>query len=160
MKPSLFVAFVALLVLGGLSSARADVVGPPPASCPVGSTPSSSHSGPHCDPEPACTMDLMCGGGDACEEVRLCVVQVACGGRLPPDAGPCFEDHVVGVCSSSGACGEGTCRIQNACIVPGSARGGCACNVPSARASSGWRSLVGLLLLGTLLRARRSRARG
>lgn len=151
-----------LLAVMTASSARADAVGPPPSSCPVGSTPSASHAGPLCVPEPVCMTDLMCGGGEACEEVRLCVTQVACGGRIEPDAGPCFQNHVVGYCDGAGNCGVGTCEIFDACIPPGTAGGGgCGCTV-GGRAPSALAVLASLALVASAMsraRDRRSRYR-
>jgi hypothetical protein len=136
-------------------AARADAVEPPPDNCPAGSNPGSSHSGPLCSPRPVCLNDLMCESGDACEPVRLCVVQRACGGLRPPDAGPCFIDHAVGVCGADGSCSEGSCLIRDACVVPGSTSGGCSCSLASlstaSRGSSGLALLTTLSLFGLVL---------
>lgn len=140
-----------LIVLGLSSVARADVVGPPPASCPAGSEPSASHAGPHCDPGTSCTLSAMCGAGEACEAVGLCIQRVPCGGRLPPDAGPCFEDHVVGNCSAGGTCSTGTCEVRNVCVSPSSG-GGCACRAGRGHATL---AFVGLLGLAVALAVRR-----
>lgn len=143
---------LAVLSIASLSphGARADVVDPPPENCPAGTNPGSSHSGPICSPRPACMSDVMCGGGEACEEVRLCVVQRPCGGLLPPDAGPCFIDHAVGFCGADGSCGEGTCVIRDVCAAPGSTSGGgCGCSVtrgPSAIAIAAAFALLSLVL--------------
>jgi MYXO-CTERM domain-containing protein len=94
--------------------------------------------------------DLMCESGDACEPVRLCVVERACGGLRPPDAGPCFIDHAVGVCGGDGTCSEGSCLIRDACVVPGSSSGGCSCSIAS-RGPSGLWLLTTLSLFGLVL---------
>ena len=150
---------IALSLLASLlsSQAHADVVGPPPSSCPVGSTPSSSHSGPLCRPEPVCLADVMCGGGEACEEVRLCVVQVPCGGRIEPDAGPCFQDDVVGYCDGAGNCGTGTWETFDACIAPGSAGGGGGGGSVGGRSPTPLAVLAALALGASAMRRARDR---
>jgi hypothetical protein len=127
------------------AAGHADAVEGPPDNCPAGSDPATSHAGPHCRPRPSCMTDLTCDTGQACEEVRLCVVSVPCGGRGFPDSGPCFEPHVMGRCAADGSCAVGTCLIQNACIAPGSASGGCACGVMQRS-----RPVLPLLMVGAL----------
>lgn len=83
-------ALVALVLFA--SPARADVVMPPPDDCPAGTTPATSHTGPHCVLAPPCD-EAACSAGERCAPVRLCQTQVACGGWSVgnPD---CHETHV------------------------------------------------------------------
>lgn len=156
---------IAVLVLLTSSRAEADLVGPPPPSCPSGSTPSAIHTGPICTPASACTSAATCGDGETCEEVRVCVVQIACGFRdagldaTGLDAGevmPCTREHVTGACDASGACAEGTCEVFDACIGP-EAPAASGCIAGPARPTV---AAVSPMILGALwLVARRARRR-
>ena len=78
--------------------ARADAVGPPPADCPAGSFGDSCHGGPFCRPS-TCESDAACAGGEICQEVKVCVGGVQCGGGIetlddPPI--PTFVGRLVG----------------------------------------------------------------
>lgn len=147
--------FVALFVLGSSSLAHADAVDPPPASCPAGSTPGSSHSGPICHPSDDCTTDLSCTGTATCMAVMQCIEARACGGLRPPDSGPCTIEHVVGPCGAGGACATGTtCEARSICsTAPPSSSGGCACSA-GARGSSFGGAVAALLVAALAVRRR------
>jgi hypothetical protein len=134
-----------VLSLVSASVASADAVMPPPASCPEGSTPSTSHAGPHCSPSASCTMPATCGTGETCEAVGLCIERVACGGLMPPDAGPCFEEHVVDNCAVGGSCASGTCEVRSVCS-DASAGGGCGCRAGAGSAALGLSALAAVAL--------------
>jgi MYXO-CTERM domain-containing protein len=161
---------VASILLCGAASA--DVIGPPPARCPSGSVPASSHIGPFCHP-PRCTGSSRCEVvvglfgqklSGTCEERKLCVVTVTQQGGW---ASGHKVETVVDACDA-GTCAKGTCERLRVCvadvgrpspkpIVPASApvasgRKGCGCSV-GAPADSG--AAVIVLLLGVLLRRRR-----
>lgn len=144
------VLIAALLAAAGV---RADAVPPPPASCPPGSVPSTSHAGPHCRPAAECMLSATCAAGQACETIGLCIEEVPCGGRpLPIEAGVCTEPHVLGTCSATSACGAGRCELHDVCVPPSSARSGCACRAGRGGAVAG---LAGLGLVLAALAARR-----
>jgi hypothetical protein len=141
----------------GLGAARADVVGNPPSSCPAGSIPRTSHAGPTCEPVEACATGGVCPDGRSCVPIRQCIEQRACGGLREPDSGPCFIQHVTGLCGSDGSCASGTCTMRDVC--PGAAgvsSGGCGCHV--ATRSAGGLTLLALASLLGWLGARRSNA--
>lgn len=119
------IALVISLLALSPALAFADVVGPPPDSCPVGSTPATSHSGPFCTPMAECSSDSACGAGAACDTVLQCVETRACGGLQIPDAEPCTLENVVGPCSGAGTCATGECRTRRVC--GGAAGTGCGC---------------------------------
>ncbi len=112
--------------------AYADVVGPEPSSCPLGSRPSVAHSGPYCAPLPECTSDSACSAGAACMEVSQCIEIRGCGGRPYPDAEPCTLEHVVGPCGGDGSCATGTCTTRSVCTSGGGSDGGCGCSAAGA----------------------------
>lgn len=156
-RPS--VALVAAAVAVGLAlfahPARADVVGPPPDSCPLGSTPATGHSGPRCSPSADCTSDTACGTSSRCVDVMQCIETRACGGLMPPDSAPCTVEHVVGACDGAGACAVGVCRARRVCSPDAVGRGsGCSCRLGPARdpGTSVW---LAALALGFALVLRR-----
>lgn len=149
-------ALLAVLAVGSIASA--DVVGPPPASCPAGSTPSSSHSGPLCRPAPECTA-TSCASPARCMAVFQCIEERPCGGLLPPDSGPCTIDHVVGPCDSGGACSTGTCRARSVCSTAPTTGSGCSCRVGRTEASAGLGLGLLALALTLLLRPGLAQAR-
>jgi len=105
--------FVALV--GGVAGvARADVVMPPPASCPPGSQPQSSHAGPLCAPAADCHADAECTGGTRCVAVQHCVESRQCGGWSSGNPN-CHVETVAGDCGAGGACASGTCRERHVC---------------------------------------------
>lgn len=158
MRGALTSSFLALsLVLVATVTARADAVGPPPLSCPPGSTPSSSHSGPICFPSDACTTDSDCSTGATCMPVFQCVETRPCGGLTPPDSGPCTLSNVVGACGTGNTCDVGTCFTRHVCSsVPlMGTSSGCACAV-GARSASASAALVVMAVLAMWV-ARRTR---
>ena len=135
--------------------AFADVVGPEPESCPPGSQPAVSHSGPYCAPLAECSADSACGEGEACNPIQQCVETRGCGGLVPPDAEPCTLENVVGPCEGDGSCATGECRTRSVCSGEAAADGGCGCRVGARRgAPLGGLALLALGLLG-IRRARR-----
>src|SRR5512137_443367 len=77
---------VAAILLGTSGHARADVVGPPPDECPMGSQPGQSHSGPYCGPD-LCQTDHeanRCSATESCQAMPLCVENRDYGGRYDP----------------------------------------------------------------------------
>lgn len=147
---------VALLLTASL--ARADVVDPPPVSCPSGATPATAHSGPYCAPTPPCTSDAECGAGERCLEVQQCLETRACGGLAPPDSGLCTLTHVAGACDAAGACaGDATCSVRRVCAresAAGGDDGGCSCAAPGSRRAHG-RMAIALAAAALLWIARR-----
>ncbi|MDQ3038047.1 MAG: MYXO-CTERM sorting domain-containing protein [Myxococcota bacterium] len=152
-------ALLAAVVALSSSVALADAVGPPPESCPPGSTPQSSHAGPLCVPLGECSSSTECSAGATCEAVSQCVETRDCGGLRPPDSGPCTVDHVVGACGEGSTCAVGTCRTRRVCTTASaSSDGGCSCRV--AGAPSGPSPLaVAAMLVGGLAVGARSRRR-
>lgn len=108
---------LACSALGPLDAApaRADAVEPPPASCPRGTTPASSHAGPICRPRAECRDDAACGAGERCTPLSLCIEVRDCGG-LRPAGDVCTLEHVVGECRSDGACAFGPCVARSLCV--------------------------------------------
>lgn len=148
------ILLAAFLLASVTSVAHADVVDPPPASCPTGSLPATSHTGPHCVVDD-CSLSS-CSTGDTCEPVGLCLVQVPCGGRISPDAGPCLETHVVGLCSGEGTCSTGTCSTRDVCVGPGEPRTAGSCGCRAGRGGSSGAALAALGLATVLHRRRRT----
>lgn len=133
--------------------ARADVVDPEPPSCPVGSRPSTAHSGPYCAPTAECGSDSDCSAG-TCMEVMQCIETRGCGGLMPPDAEPCTLEHVAGACGSDGSCAVGECRARRVCS-SSPVDGGCGCRV-GAQHGAAWPATLALLAgLALLVRRRR-----
>ena len=95
--------------------ARADAVGPPPADCPAGSFGDSCHGGPFCRPS-TCESDAACAGGETCQEVKVCVGGVQCGGGIETLDDPPIPTFV-GLCKDDGTCdGEATCQPLKQCV--------------------------------------------
>lgn len=109
------------LLSGLLTSARADVVDFPPASCPRGSTPETCHGGPHCRVK-LCQTDADCPKGKACKPVQACFGKISCMGRpLYTDASYPLTDIMKSACPSSGTCSDGqACPTENLCVSSGS----------------------------------------
>ncbi len=143
--------FLSLLIAPQL--ARADVVGPEPESCPVGSRPSTAHSGPYCAPTAECGSDSDCSAG-TCMQVMQCIETRGCGGLMPPDAEPCRLEHVAGACAGDGSCAVGECRARRVCS-SGAADGGCGCRVEAQHGAAWPASLAFLAGLALLVRRRR-----
>lgn len=128
--------------------ANADVVGPDPTDCPVGTRGTSCHGMEYCAPRP-CSAATDCSTGEICQARDLCIASGSCGGLREPDAGPPPPVTVVtGECSPS--CGEGTCESRMVCVPDGTPAGtgtsGCGCRVGSADGT--WLGLaVGLFVM-------------
>ena len=117
-------AFAVLFTSASLlvaSVAAADVVMPPPSTCPEGSQGATCHGGPHCVPS-KCASDAECKSGEVCQDRQLCVNPINCaGGWSDPDAAPPMSPDVRGPCNA-GACAEGACNTYKVCV-PGSGSG-------------------------------------
>lgn len=124
MRRTAGVLAVAVLIAGGAAGARADVLSPPPESCPEGSTPVECHGPPTCVVQ-ECTHDDACESG-ACEARSLCVTSNSCGGML----GTPVYQHAAGVCGD-GMCTEGTCMEMMVCV-PLVSDASCGCAAPGA----------------------------
>ena len=145
-----------ILILCLPSIAAADVVGPEPESCPAGSSPSVSHSGPYCRPTAECTSEASCGASQTCGAVMQCVETRGCGGLMPPDAEPCTLEHVVGPCDGDGSCDVGVCRARDLCSGEGGSGGddGCGCRAVAPQ-EAGWPAMaLAALAWGTWRRRR------
>lgn len=153
MRPTL-IAFLVLLVP---TLASADVVGPDPTDCPVGSQGTSCHGMEYCRPR-TCAATTDCAAGEVCQSRDLCITSGSCGGGfIDPDAGPPPPVPVV-TASCSGSCAEGTCEPTMVCVPEGSppptgGGDGCGCRVTGP--GSPLLGLGALALLGALLVARR-----
>ncbi|MCB9638181.1 MAG: hypothetical protein H6727_04640 [Myxococcales bacterium] len=129
---------------------QADVVNPPPASCPQGATPSTSHAGAYCAPS-YCTATTECSDGKTCEQTSVCVKEI----NGTSNGGPFTLKNVLGPCNN-GACSEGTCETAKLCV----SKIGCAgCNSQDNAPKQGlWMWFLGLVLLSGLLMSRRRAA--
>lgn len=153
-------AACALVFFAPAASTRADVVGPPPASCPAGSTPATGHSGPRCEPTPDCTTDVSCSATGRCVDAMQCIETRGCGGLMPPDSAPCTVEHVVGPCDGAGACSVGTCRARRVCTTDAVGRGsGCACRIGAPARRSAGAALAVLAVALTVAHRRSARSR-
>ncbi|MBZ0120744.1 MAG: hypothetical protein K8H88_27365 [Sandaracinaceae bacterium] len=149
-----------LLVLVSLvpSLALADVVGPDPTDCPLGTQPFSCHGVESCRPL-GCTADADCTTGQICQTRSLCVEPRTCGGRIEPDSAlppPVITARTM--CSET--CAAGTCEDLMVCVPrgtpPGTSTGGCGCHTARSAPAAGslFASMTALLLLAR--RRRRS----
>ncbi len=112
------------LLLVAATSARADVVGPPPESCPVGSVPASSHIGgfcraPRCEGSGSCELEVgliepkkLSG---TCQERKLCLAKVTQKGGW---ASGRVTETVEDACESA-PCRSGTCTTLRVCVAEG-----------------------------------------
>lgn len=143
---------LALLLLPSL--AAADVVGPDPTDCPLGTRGTSCHGMEYCAPRP-CSAATDCSTGEICQARDLCITSGTCGGRLEPDAGPPPPVTVVtGECS--GTCSGGTCESRMVCVPDGTPPGtgsGCGCRV--AGNDGTWLGVAAALLVGVAFAIRR-----
>ncbi|MDI3282700.1 hypothetical protein [Polyangium sp. 15x6] len=156
MKRSPFwIAVFGLSALAFVTSARADVVGPPPDDCPEGTEGATCHGGPYCSPI-ECTSDAECGNGETCKAQPLCVSTIGCAGLLPPDASPMdFErTKIEALCPNGNECTQGaTCKTQKVCVPAASSSGslssadgsGCGCRLAP---SGSFEASLGALALG------------
>jgi MYXO-CTERM domain-containing protein len=139
MRPALVLA----LALAA-PSAFADVVGPPPGSCPNGSTPESNHAGPYCAPNACGDGGATCATGATCQLVPLCLAT-----RTANSHGTEFPYvDVTGSCASGG-CASGTCTSLQVCASPSSPSSptsGCSCASASGGAGGLAVSLAAMLL--------------
>jgi hypothetical protein len=109
-------AVVALVIaLAAPLDARADVLAPPPASCPEGSAGMDCHGAPTCTIE-TCATDGDCGAGRQCADRALCTEEHCCSGRLCGDPSSPRFTHVIGACSASRTCVEGACTTMRVCV--------------------------------------------
>lgn len=147
-----------LLLLASLCTipglARADVVGPDPTDCPLGTRGTSCHGMEYCALRP-CSTASECATGEICQSRDLCITSGTCGGRLEPDAGPPPPVTVVlGECS--GTCGGGSCEPRMVCVPDGTPPGtgsGCGCRVSGAEGT--WLGLGAALVVGVAFALRR-----
>ena len=153
------------LASGG--AARADVVSPPPETCPAFTRGSTCHGGPYCTPATCATTDE-CGVGFACRDVSLCVGPFDCTSGY----GMFTSERSSGECAPGG-CGLGACTTRRVCAPDpthdagvaadgGTARHakyGCGCSLPGGGATLGGLSLVIAALCGLALRGGRGRRR-
>ncbi len=130
-------------ILGAPATALADAIGPPPARCPPGAVPSSSHAGEYCRPG-TCRGNGDCEQGEVCIEQPLCVEPIQGYSR----GGPLTVDHAVTICPEDGACPPGaTCVTELRCVSRISAGGGGAPGLPTAGIAIGLAVVLLLLLL-------------
>lgn len=116
-------ASLALLLASalGASTAYADAVGPPPTSCPEGSTAVGFCHGPATCQIDECSGDADCATGQVCRPRDLCVVEHCCSGMCCAiDCGspPTTYDHVSGACAAGRSCsgfGE-SCETRRVCV--------------------------------------------
>jgi hypothetical protein len=108
--------WLCLLSLAVPSIAFADVLMPPPAACPEGSTGVDCHGPETCETD-ACERDNDCGEGQVCRPRMLCVRDNCCNGRGCGTT-PYEIEHVAGPCGTGGACEEfGTsCQSRDVCV--------------------------------------------
>lgn len=129
------------LLLALLLVARADVIFPPPPTCPDGAEPASGHNCDYCAPV-TCSARSPCERG-RCERVEACVERVRCHHR----GGSSWHGSLLGRADVQGACAQGRRQPMNLCVsahdTPAPGRG---CHRTGARAALGaWP--LGLLLL-------------
>jgi hypothetical protein len=147
-------ASIVLAIVLSAASVRADVVGPPPESCPPASRPESSHAGALCVPTDDCATDAECGVASACTPLAQCVETRPCGGRGEPDAASCTIDTVVGPCGAGSTCTTGECRPRRVCLPPTADSDGCGCD---ASISGGGLAALGLVIGAVSFRRKRAR---
>jgi hypothetical protein len=138
MRTHLFFLLMATALAG---TARADVVAPPPTTCPEGSTPNTCHYGPHCSAL-KCLTDSDC-PGRVCKEILACPASILCGGMYSglPDVRQASRDILTTACSDSGTCGDGKpCQPTLLCVSPGTASATKTAVATSTGATSGTNS--------------------
>ncbi len=109
-------ALVTSLILLTLpAAARADVLAPPPASCPEGSSPVSCHGPSTCRIDDCSATG--CPSGQICVSRDLCVREHCCNGRGCGTM-PVNYDHVAGACGPGGACADfgAACESRRVCV--------------------------------------------
>lgn len=97
--------------------ARADAIGPPPASCPEGSEALTCH-GPETCAARTCETSDMCRPGEHCVDVPLCAREHCCSGRACGDPATPRFPHVVGPCGAGNTCTDAstTCQMLKVCV--------------------------------------------
>ncbi len=111
MKSLLMMITAAAVVACGAGQARADVLMPPPPSCPEGSVGEECHGPGRCRPL-SCAGHDDCAPGMICQAASLCIRQVNCSGRAM-----IYVDSVEGSCAGGAACDDGVeCHTQTICV--------------------------------------------
>lgn len=111
---------VALGTLVFTSSALADVIAMPPATCTEGSTALDFCHGPPTCEITSCASDRDCAPSHTCEDRDLCVREQCCSGRACGDPTTPRFDHVDGECATGTCDGfDTTCEKRSVCV-PGS----------------------------------------
>lgn len=146
-----------LFALSVPALASADVVGPDPTDCPLGTRGTSCHGMEYCQPQP-CTTGATCGAGEICQSRNLCMSSGSCGGGwMDPDSAPPPPVPVV-TATCSGACAEGVCEATMVCVPdgtpPGSGGAGCGCRVSGPGTPRLGLGALGLLVLIVVARRR------
>ena len=132
-------AALVLMLSGG--EARADVVGPPPRDCPVGSSGDACHGGPFCRPN-TCLNDDECSEGQTCQDAKACIGGIVCGG-LEGGGDPPIATYE-GSCEQSGCKGNIECQAIKQCLPSGDpTSGGATSGGGSATGTSGGGSATG-----------------
>lgn len=91
--------------------AQADVVSPPPADCPEGSSGAVSHAGPFCAAID-CSADASKCGVRGCESRSICLEDI----EGVSAGGPFTVKNVKGPCAADGTCAVGTCTTLSVCV--------------------------------------------
>jgi hypothetical protein len=119
-----FLLFCIAIVTTWPLAASADVLSPPPPSCPRGSIPMACHGAPTCTAD-ACVDDADCAPSQHCAVLQLCVQEHCCSGRACGDPGAPRFTHVDGPCGSTGcADSSSTCMPVSVCVPDEDAGGG------------------------------------
>ena len=105
-----------LSMISGGATARADVVMPPPKTCPAGTKPGTCHGGPHCKPE-ECSSSASCAPGQVCQGQKYCMQTINCGGGY---GGPSYVDVARAACAGATPCKVGKCTTVQVCGAKGS----------------------------------------
>ncbi len=115
--------------------ASADVVMPPPKTCPPGSEGKTGHVGPACVAQD-CSTDTDCKGGKVCREQPLCTHVQKYGARHFPDKK--FKRTVVtSSCTKAADCkAPDSCTTKKRCVSKATATASTAKPKPSAATSS------------------------
>lgn len=160
--------FSLAISIGATGSARADVVNPPPETCPPLGEGATCHGGPYCTPD-VCVTEADCAPGQVCRDVAICVAPFDCTSGY----GTFTSEQIIGACGSS-CFPPASCATRHVCTpAPGRDAGpvtdggspgflakyGCGCDVPGAgNVAIGGMSVLIAALCGAALR--RGRRRG
>ncbi|MGE0786932.1 MAG: MYXO-CTERM sorting domain-containing protein [Sandaracinaceae bacterium] len=106
-------------------TAAADAIGPPPTTCPPGSTGISCH-GPETCEVTGCTGDGDCAANETCAARGLCVEQHCCGGIscFIDGSAPAWVTHASAACTPGGPCAMGECQTLMVCVPRAGVDGG------------------------------------